>query len=100
MLMKKLFGILPTVFSLLLVFIFFALPQPANAADVRSGNTVIISQNQTNLKDLYLFGRTIDISSPVTNDVNAAGGNINISGSTSNNLNAAGGTVARNHQKE
>ena len=90
--MRKLFGIITALFTLLLTFFLFS-PQAALAADVRTGNDVIITQNQTNLKDLYLFGRTIDLSAQVTNDVTAAGGNINISGSTSNNLTAAGGTV-------
>jgi len=93
---KKLFGRIPAVFSIVLVILFFSKPLPVNAADVRTGNNVIISQSQTNLKDLYLFGRTIDISAPVNNDVVAAGGNINISGAVSNNLMAAGGTIIIN----
>lgn len=90
--MRKLFGIITALFTLVItVSLFF--PKITYAADVRTGNDVIITQNQTNLKDLYLFGRTIDLSAPVTNDVTAAGGNVNISGSTSNNLTVAGGTV-------
>ncbi len=91
--MKKLFGFLPTVFLLLLAIVSLTIPQPVSAADVRTGNNVIISQSQTNLKDLYLFGKAIDLSAPVTNDVVAAGGNISISGTISNNLSAAGGTI-------
>ncbi len=87
--MKRLLGTITAVFALLLI----TSQQPAHAADIRTGDTVILSGNQNNLKDLYLFGGTILLNSPVTNDVVTAGGNINLSGNISNDLLAAGGTI-------
>lgn len=67
-------------------------PKTASAADVRTGETVIISGTQP-LTDPYLFGSTIDLSAPVANDLVTAGGTINISGNITNDLLAAGGTI-------
>lgn len=91
--MKKLFGIIPTVCTLLLVAIFLSLPQPVNAADVRTGNEIILSPTQSPLKDLYLFGNTVQVNAPVTNDIVTGGNIVNITGSVSNELIAGGSNV-------
>jgi hypothetical protein len=89
----KLFGIVPAVFALLLGTLFLLFPQPVKAADVRTGENVILSANQKTLKDLYLFGSTVQLNAPVTNDVVAAGGMIDLTGNITNDVLAAGGNV-------
>lgn len=91
--MKRLFGCVPTVLALLLVTVSLLFPPPVKAADVRTGETVILPANQKNLKDLYLFGGTVQLNAPVTNDVVAAGGTVNLTGNITGDVLAAGGNV-------
>lgn len=85
--MKKLF----TLFVSCLLFLGTAGYSPVSAADFRSGETVIASGD--NLKDLYLFGGSIRVESPVNNDVVAAGGDISINRDVTGSLIVAGGNI-------
>jgi len=89
--MKKISSIFLSLF--LLIFLAAGITSPAFAADVRGGQTIVISENEEGLSDLYLFGNTIVVNAPVTNDVVAAGGNIDIDNSVSGNIMAAGGSL-------
>jgi hypothetical protein len=91
--MKRLFGILPAVFALLLTSLFLIYPQQAGAADVRSGRNLILTSTQKQLQNLYLFGSTVQLNAPVKDDVLAAGGMVNLTGNVTNDVLAAGGTV-------
>jgi len=79
------------------LFIFFVLlsasllsPVTSYAATFRSGDTVNIDQNLT---DLYVVGSTININAPVQNDLTVAGGTVNVSAPVSNSLIIAGGSL-------
>lgn len=74
--------------------VFLLLPQPTYAADVRAGDHISLSQNETNLKDLYLFGSNILVDVPVQNDLVMGGGDINLSGDVQNDLLLGGGNVS------
>lgn len=63
------------------------------AADIRANDTIIISSDEKNLTDLYLFGKSIEVGAPVTNDLVAAGGDIILDSSVSGSILAAGGNV-------
>ncbi len=68
-------------------------PSPAQAADIRTNDTIIISENEKNLSDLYLFGSTIQVSAPVANDLVAAGNSVSINNNTSGSLLTAGSSL-------
>ena len=91
--MKKLLGIMPAVLTILLATFFLLFPQPVKAADVRTGKDLILSANQKNLKNLYLFGSTVQLNATVTNDVVAAGGMVDLTGDITGDVLAAGGTI-------
>jgi hypothetical protein len=91
--MKKLFDLITTVFTLVLITFSLSSPAIVNAADIRTGENVIVSGNETNVRDLYLFGSDIQVNAPVTNDVVAAGGTINLSSPISNSVMLGGGTI-------
>lgn len=83
-------------FSIFLFFLLFfaAITGTVSyAADIRTNNTIIIPEDEKNLKDLYLFGSTIEINAPVRDDVVSAGRDIAIDNNVSGNINAAGSTV-------
>lgn len=89
--MKKIFSFF--VFFALLLLISSGLTAPSYAADIRANNTIIIPQDEKNLHDLYLFGRTIEVGAPVQNDLVAAGSDIVVDNSVSGNILAAGGNL-------
>lgn len=86
--MKK---ILLSVALFILGISFWAVP--AHAADIRSNKDIIIPANEQNLEDLYLFGGTIKIDAPVTNDLVAAGGDIDINNAVTGDILATGGNL-------
>lgn len=67
--------------------------QPVQAADIRSDKDIIISSTEKHLEDLYLFGGTIKVDAPVTNDLVAAGGDIDINNAVTGNILATGGNL-------
>lgn len=69
------------------------IPGTANAAVIRTGESIIISEDEKNLSDLYLFGSTILVEAPVANDLVAAGGTVSIDNSITGGLLTAGGTL-------
>ncbi len=86
--------ILKTIFSsLLLLLLFLTFSKVTYAADIRSNDNIEISQDEKNLEDLYLFGGTIRVDAPVTNDVVAAGGNITFNSDVTGSIMAAGGNI-------
>lgn len=85
--MKK----LVMLFVSCLLFLGTAGFSPVSAADFRTGETVIVGGD--NLRDLYLFGGSIRVESPVANDVVAAGGDISINKDVTGSLIVAGGNI-------
>lgn len=79
--------IAPTIlgFSLLI-------PQ-ADAAVIRANDTVTVSSEEKGLADPYLFGNSITVDAPVTNDIVSAGGDITVNGNVTGSVMAAGGNV-------
>lgn len=88
--MKRI-NILFSSFFLICIGIF--LVTPAYAAIIKTGDSVFIPENQTNLHDLYLFGGNITSDAPVENDLLSAGGNITLNGDVTGSLMAAGGDL-------
>lgn len=89
--MKHLLGI--SIWSMIMLLQTAFSPSSAQAADIRTNDTIIISENEKNLSDLYLFGNTIQVNAPVTNDLVAAGNSISIESNTSGSLLTAGGSL-------
>lgn len=83
-----------TIFASLFAFLalFLVVPQ-TQAATFRNDETIILSNTDQSIKNPYLFGETIRLTSPVDGDVVSAGGNINIEGETSGSTNIAGGNL-------
>lgn len=89
--MKKIFNIF-IIFSVLSVFSSTFLSF-AQAADIRNENNINITKSEKSLKDPYLFGNSITVEAPVTNDLVAAGGDVFIDSSISGNILTAGGAL-------
>jgi len=62
---------------------------PANAADVRQGNNLVIPAGEVVNDDLYLFGSGIKIDGSVNGDVIAFGDRIAVNGPVNGNFNGA-----------
>jgi cytoskeletal protein CcmA (bactofilin family) len=71
-------------------------PATALAAEVRSGDTVTIGQNEVVTDDLYVFGSKLLIQGTVNGDVVAAGSSVTIAGHVTGNLMAGGNTLVVN----
>jgi cytoskeletal protein CcmA (bactofilin family) len=69
------------------------LPMTAFAADVRSGNTVVVPAGQTVNDDVYAFGTNVIIEGTVNGDVIAAGSTVTINGHVTGDVIAAGNTI-------
>jgi cytoskeletal protein CcmA (bactofilin family) len=65
----------------------------ANAAEIRSGEKVVIGKDETIKDDLYAFGSQITIDGTVEGDVIAFGQQITVNGTVTGNVMAAGQTV-------
>ncbi len=82
---------------LLSLFVFFFLISasaiPLYAAMVKSGDSVYLPESEENLHDLYLFGNTVTVDAPVTNDFITAGNTITVNGNITGNLMAAGNDI-------
>lgn len=96
-------------FSLLLLPFVIATPQ-ASAADIRTGERIMVSSDAADIKNIYLFGDTVSMTAPVGNDlvtgagkvdidspvgqsVMVGGGNVTIKNKIGNSLRAAGGNI-------
>ncbi|GEM_PF-1422524 len=86
--MQKVFRVVFAAFVILITF-----STPVFAADVRSGEHITIDSSQKNLIDPYLFGGSIDVNAPVTNDLVAAGGNIQVNAPVTGSVMVAGGDI-------
>ncbi len=80
-------------FILLITVSFLITAGQAAAADIRAGENVIIPEDEKNLQDLYLFGNSIRVEAPVSNDIVAAGGDITIHSDVTGSIIAAGGNI-------
>lgn len=87
--MRKIFSI-SIIFTLFIASSFLSF---AHAADIRSGNTLTITSDEKDLRDLYLFGNSINVEAPVRNDLVAAGRDIIIETHVSGNIFAAAGNL-------
>lgn len=69
---------------------------PSFAADIFANDTIILTEKQNKLKDLYLFGETILVNTPIKNDLVAAGGDLTINKAISGSVLGAGGNIVVN----
>jgi cytoskeletal protein CcmA (bactofilin family) len=80
--------------GLLLAGLLIALwPGATTAADLRTGDTIVIGPNEVVDDDLYAFGQRIDVRGRVTGDVVAAGQTVSVSGAVGRSAILAGQTV-------
>jgi len=73
---------------------------PAFAADMRSGDTVIVSAGEVINDDLFIAGNNIVIDGTINGDIIAAGSTITINGAVNGSIIAAGQTVSINGKIE
>jgi cytoskeletal protein CcmA (bactofilin family) len=71
-------------------------PASAFAAEVRSGDTVLVPAGETISDDVYAFGNNVIIQGTVRGDVIAAASTVTIDGHVGGNVMAAGNTVMVN----
>lgn len=81
------------VLSFFFVSGLFITTQHAIAADIRQNDTIVLSSDEKNLEDLYLFGGDIRVDAPVTNDLVSAGGNTTLNSDVSGSVISAGGNI-------
>ncbi len=96
-------------FSLLLLPFIVSVPH-ASAADIRTGEQIVVSSDAADIKNIYLFGDTVSLSAPVQSDaivgagqvdidspvgqsVMVGGGNVTIKNKIGNSLRVAGGNI-------
>lgn len=75
------------------VILFLNFVNIANAAVVRGNDTVSFDEQASN-QDVYLFGGTVIVSSPIQEDLTVAGGNITIDEKIGKDILMAGGNIA------
>ncbi|MBI4080947.1 MAG: polymer-forming cytoskeletal protein [Candidatus Levybacteria bacterium] len=80
-------------YTFLLILFNLILLTPSYAATIRSNESVIVTDEEQNLSNLYLFGERIDVDTKINDDLVAAGGNITINGEVTDDVLAAGGNV-------
>lgn len=81
--------------GILLLFGTLTFPFPTHAADLRTTESISLSETQT-LQNAYLIGKEISSKAKITDDLVALGGDITINGSTSGSIMAAGGNITLN----
>ncbi len=69
------------------------LPSSALAADVRTGDTILVPAGETIADDVYAFGSNVTIQGTVNGDVIAAGSNVIVAGHVTGDVMVAGSTV-------
>ena len=74
----------------------FLLVSPAEAAVIRSGQSVVITKDSIVPGDFYVAGNDVHISGDVQGDVYIAGGTVEIQGKIDHNVVVLGGTVSVN----
>jgi cytoskeletal protein CcmA (bactofilin family) len=70
-----------------------AVPAPALAAEVRTGEAVQVSGDETINDDVYLFGNNVVVQGTVNGDVIAAGSTVTVTGHVTGDVMTAGNTV-------
>ena len=88
--MKKLIKVGLIFFILALTLL---LATPANAADLRGDDTIIISSEDVINDDLYLVGNSIIINGTVNGDVVCIGNHITMAGHVNGNITIIGATT-------
>ena len=84
--------------SLLALFFLFTAALPLYAATFRSSESVYLPENETNMHDVYLFGNSVTVDAPITNDTVAAGNTVTINGDVTGSIISAGNDVViRSH---
>jgi hypothetical protein len=84
---------LTTLLLSCLIFFQAANVSLVHAADFRTGEEVVIPEGAANIQDVYLFGNTIKVNAPITNDAVVAGGDIDISNGVTGSVMVAGGNI-------
>lgn len=77
----------------LVVLILALTPAPAAAADIRSGQEIVVGTAETIDDDLYAFGTNISINGTINGDLIAAGSNVTIDGTVTGDVIAAANNV-------
>ncbi len=70
-----------------------AIPTPAAALELHSGERVVLPRGEVVSGDLYVSGGTVEVAATVRGDVLAAGGTVIIDGDVQGSVMAVGGTV-------
>jgi cytoskeletal protein CcmA (bactofilin family) len=78
------------------VALVLGLPATALAAEVRSGDTVVVPASETIADDVYAFGNNVTIDGTINGDVIAAGSTVTINGRVAGDVIFAGSTLTLN----
>jgi cytoskeletal protein CcmA (bactofilin family) len=73
-----------------------ALPSAASAADLRTGDTIVVAAGETVNDDVYAFGNNVLIHGTVFGDVIAAGNSVTITGHVTGDVVAGANTIVVN----
>lgn len=85
-----------TIYKLILgitLLLLLNLPTQVFAANIKTGESIYISESEKNLNDIYLFGSTITSDALIDNDLIAAGSVVTLNGDVTGSVFAAGGDV-------
>ncbi len=88
----KLIHRITLAFTILLLPFIVSVPH-ASAADIRTGDQVVVSTDAADIKNIYLFGDTVSLSAPVKNDVVVGGGQVDIDSPVEQSVMVGGGNV-------
>jgi len=78
-------------FFLIFIFSLFAFVTTINAAEIKTGDDSVIIVRP--MKNAYVFGGSVDINAPITNDLTTVGGDITINSPVTGDILAAGGNI-------
>lgn len=79
-------------FFLVVTFLSFTFATTINAAEIKTGEDSVVVVRP--MENAYVFGGSVDINAPITNDLTTIGGDITINSSVTGDLLAAGGNIA------
>jgi cytoskeletal protein CcmA (bactofilin family) len=79
--------------SVCIVAMLLALAEPAEAADIRTGDSITVGAGETINDDLYAFGNTISVLGNVRGDAIAAGATVDLAGQVGGSVEGAGNSL-------
>ena len=84
---------LMVVIALILGTLFALVPTTAYGAELRQGDSIVVTPDETINDDLYAFGQSVTVLGTVNGDIIAGGQSVTISGRVSGDVMAAGSSV-------